>query len=357
MNTVESNKRIKLNLERSLERLPFDITQKAEEIYLPDGDPSEKLKHKIKVISDAAGDYYDQYTDNAASTEAPTRGVSAAVTNSGQDRLVIQSETGEPVVTTPAPAPAAAAAAAVVNARVASPQGLYSKLWHAQSEIGIALDVLNIVISSYQSPHGAGGTGLGSTFPTNPPITALPPGSLKCEYVPKPVLVSAQIQNEKLALGAKRQQLHIAADILTQGAQKLRGVMVDEDEFWAGALTLRKNNWCLVSGRSGLSGHLQQGPHLHLLHGSRLGTGSQLFVHYGFRDAGSLFGERAYAELVRNTSPREEWSGRVKSIELHVPNQSGKILIMSLLHQGVANNQGITGVEVLQHSTGRVFVL
>ncbi|KAF9908591.1 hypothetical protein EC991_009736 [Linnemannia zychae] len=284
MNSLESNKRIKLNLERSLERLPFDITQKAEEIYLPDGDPSEKLKRKIKIISDAAGDFYDQYTDNAASKEALASGASGAVTNSSNSRVVVQSGSSGSVVTT-SPAPAAAA---VANARVSSPQGLYSKLWHAQSEIGIALDVLNIVISSYQSLHGAGGTGPGSTFPTNPPITALPPGSLKCEYVPKPVLVSAQIQNEKLALGAKRQQLRNAADILMQGANKLRGVMVDEDEFWAGALTLRKNNWCLVSGRGGLSGHLQQGPHLHLQHGSRLGAGSQLFVHYGFRDGKGL---------------------------------------------------------------------
>jgi hypothetical protein len=64
--------------------------------------------------------------------------------------------------------------------------------------------------------------------------------------------------------------------------------MADEDEFWAGALTLRKNNWCLVSGRGGLSAHLQQGSHLQLLHGNRLGTGSQLFVHYGFRDGKGL---------------------------------------------------------------------
>ncbi|KAK3832831.1 MAG: subunit 17 of mediator complex-domain-containing protein [Linnemannia gamsii] len=335
MAAEESNKRIKLNLERSLERLPFDITQKAEEIYLPDGDPSEKLKRKIKVISDAAGDYYDQYTDNATSTEALGGGSATGVTTSGKDRFIIQGESGGSAVATSTAA--AAAAVVVANARVTSPQGIYTKLWHAQSEIGIALDVLNIVISSFQSPHGSGGSGPGSTFPTNPPLTALPPGSLKCEYVPKPVLVSAQIQNEKLALGAKRQQLRSAADILMQGAKKLKRVMVDEDEFWAGALTLRKNNWCLVSGRSGVPGHLQQGVHPHLLHGNRLGTGSQLFVHYGFRDVGSLYGERAYAEMVRNTSPRDERPGRVKSIELHIPNQSGKALVMSLMQQGTAN--------------------
>ncbi|KAG0211946.1 RNA polymerase II mediator complex subunit [Mortierella sp. NVP41] len=329
MAAADSNKRIKLNLERSLERLPFDITQKAEEIYLPDGDPSEKLKRKIKTITDAAGDYYDQYTDNAASTEDPAEG-SPAVATTSKDVAVIQEGPAVGAV-------AANAAAGAANARVTSPQGIYAKLWHAQSEIGIALDVLNIIISSFQSPLGAGGTGPGSTLPTNAPPTALPPGSLKCENVPKPILVSAQIQNEKLALGSKRQQLRNAADVLMQGAQKLRRVMADEDQFWAGALRLRKNNWCLVSGRSG---HALQGAHPHLQHGNRLGTGSQLFVHYGFRDVGSLYGERAYAELVRNPSPRDDVSGRAKSIELHIPNKSGKVLIMSLMQQGAIQTQG-----------------
>ncbi|KAF9539129.1 RNA polymerase II mediator complex subunit [Mortierella hygrophila] len=316
MAAEDSNKRIKLNLEPSLDRLPFDITQKAEEIYLPDGDPSEKLKRKIKVISDAAGDHYDRYTDNVASADEPAEG-SALVTTGGTDGFNVQDQ---PV----------GGVTATTNARANTPQQIYAKLWHAQSEIGIALDVLNIIISSFQMPSGAGGPG--SNFPSNAPPTALPPGSLKCEHVPKPILVSAQIQNEKLALGAKRQQLRNAADILMQGAQKLRGVMVDEDQFWAGALRLRKNNWCLVSGRSG-----QQGLQMH--HG-RQGTGSQLFVHYGFRDVGSLYGERAYAELVRNPSSRDDSSGTARSIELNIPNKTGKVLIMSLMQHGAVCIQG-----------------
>ncbi|OAQ28717.1 hypothetical protein K457DRAFT_19894 [Linnemannia elongata AG-77] len=324
MAAEDSNKRIKLNLEPSLDRLPFDITQKAEEIYLPDGDPSEKLKRKIKVISDAAGDHYDRYTDNVASADEPTEG-SALVTAAGTDGFNVQDQ---PV----------GGVAAATNARVTTPQQIYAKLWHAQSEIGIALDVLNIIISSFQLPSGAGGPG--SNFPPNAPPTALPPGSLKCEQVPKPILVSAQIQNEKLALGAKRQQLRNAADILMQGAQKLRRVMVDEDQFWAGALRLRKNNWCLVSGRSGQQGHNQQGLQMHHQHGGRQGTGSQLFVHYGFRDVGSLYGERAYAELVRNPLSRDDSSGTARSIELNIPNKSGKVLIMSLMQQGAVCIQG-----------------
>ncbi|KAF9920528.1 RNA polymerase II mediator complex subunit [Linnemannia zychae] len=326
MSAQDSNKRIKLNLERSLERLPFDITQKAEEIYLPDGNSSEKLKRKIKVIADAAGDYYDQYTENAASSEEPTDG-STTATTTGKDITFAQEESGGGM------AISSAAMTAAANMKVTSPQGIYSKLWHAQSEIGIALDVLNIIISSFQQPPGSSGTGAASTFPNNTPPTALPPGSLKCEYVPKPILVSAQIQNEKLALGAKRQQLRNAADILLQGAQKLKRVVADEDQFWASALRLRRNNWCLVSSRGGKPGYPQQG-HVHLPHGNRLGAGSQLFVHYGFKDVGSLYGERAYAELVRNPLPHGELAGEAKTMELFFPNKTGKVLIMSLIQQG-----------------------
>lgn len=145
---------------------------------------------------------------------------------------------------------------------------------HAQSEIGMALDALNIIISSYQSISGSTSAGASVASLSNPnaPPTALPPGSLKCEYVPRAVLpVAAQIANEKLALGGKKHHLRSAADILMQGAKKLKRVMADEDQFWAGALRLRKNNWCIVSAKVGAGPGQQQ----HQQH---------LFVHYGFRD-------------------------------------------------------------------------
>lgn len=121
---------------------------------------------------------------------------------------------------------------------------------------------------------GVSGGGPMSTLPN-----ALPPGSLKCEYVPKaPLPLSAQISNEKMALGGKKHQLRSAADILMQGAQKLKKVMADESQFWEDALRLRKNNWCIVAAKGGAG----QPPHHH--HGNRLASGSQLFVHYGFKD-------------------------------------------------------------------------
>jgi hypothetical protein len=82
-----------------------------------------------------------------------------------------------------------------------------------------------------------------------------------------------------MALGGKKHQLRTAADILMQGAQKLKKVMADESQFWADALRLRKNNWCIVAAKGGAG----QPPHHHH-HSGRLAGGSQLYVHYGFRD-------------------------------------------------------------------------
>ncbi|KAG0251952.1 RNA polymerase II mediator complex subunit [Mortierella polycephala] len=349
MESQQPEKRIKLFLERSIERLPFDITQKAEEIYLPDGDPAEKLKRKIKTIADAAGDNYDQFTDNVVSSQEAGQqqqeGDTVALAKDKDSSTVAEEKDAEAMVAPSAPP----AASAVANTRVTSPQGIYAKLWHAQSEIGMALDVLNIIIASYQVPAGAtGSAGIVTSLPNpNTPLTALPPGSLKCEYVPRtPLPVSTQIANEKLALGGKKHHLRNASDILMQGAQKLKKVMADEDQFWAGALRLRKNNWCIVSGKPG-SGHHHhhhhQGSHHqhHHHHGNRLASGSHLFVHYGFRDVGSLYGERAYAELVRNQTAASDTgvTGKAKSIELHIPNKTGKVLIMSLVQQGAPHIQ------------------
>ncbi|KAF9569134.1 RNA polymerase II mediator complex subunit [Mortierella alpina] len=345
MDSQHSDKRIKLFLERSIDRLPFDITQKAEEIYLPDGDPAEKLKRKIKAITDAAGDNYDQFTENVVSPEDQQAQELEALQEPAVATEQTQAATSDNNTNTESaliPATNAAATAAA-NARVTSPQGIYIKLWHAQSEIGMALDALNIIISSYQSTSGSASAGGSVATLSNPnaPPTALPPGSLKCEYVPRAVLpLSAQIANEKLALGGKKHHLRSAADILMQGAKKLKKVMADEDQFWAGALRLRKNNWCIVSAKVGAGpGQQQQQQHL--------------FVHYGFRDVGSLYPERAYAELVRNQTVSSDVmdTGRTKSIQLHIPNKSNKVVIMSLVQQGEPHYQGCRGSKLKNKHT------
>lgn len=84
--------------------------------FLRDGDPSEKLKRKIKVISDAAGDHYDRYTDNVASADEPAEG-SALVASAGTDGFNVQDQ---PV----------GGVAVATNARVTTPQQIYAKLWY-----------------------------------------------------------------------------------------------------------------------------------------------------------------------------------------------------------------------------------
>ncbi|CAO3572948.1 unnamed protein product [Mortierella alpina] len=303
-----------------------------------DGDPAEKLKRKIKAITDAAGDGYDQFTENVVSSGEPQ---AQEQLQPPQESLVATEQAHAAPNDSHANAESAlipatnAAATAAANARVTSPQGIYIKLWHAQSEIGMALDALNIIISSYQSLSGSASAGPSVAALSNPnaPPTALPPGSLKCEYVPRAVLpLAAQIANEKLALGGKKHHLRSAADILMQGAKKLKKVMADEDQFWAGALRLRKNNWCIVSAKAGAGPGQQQ----HQQH---------LFVHYGFRDVGSLYPERAYAELVRNQTISSDGvnTARAKSIQLHMPNKSNKVVIISLVQQGDPHYQGFRG--------------
>ncbi|KAF9431470.1 FtsJ methyltransferase domain-containing protein 2 [Entomortierella beljakovae] len=302
----------------------------------PDGDPCEKLKRKIKTITEIAGDNYDQFTDNVAKQEEEKK-------QQQEDGLSTKGETTQDQESKPAggkdtePSTSAASAstsatvtvtstnaAAGATPRITTPQGIYDKLWRAQNEIGLALDALNIIISSYQTnsgtTNGIGGVGGGVTAMPNTP--ALPPGSLKCEYVPKPIPTSsALISNEKMALGGKKHQLRNASDILMQGAHKLEKVMSDESQFWEGALRLHKNNWCIVASKPG---H----------HGNRLASGSQLFVQYGFQDVGSMHGNRSYAELIRNPTTSDSEKGKEKSMKLNIPNKTGKVIVMSLVQQG-----------------------
>ncbi|KAF9427336.1 hypothetical protein BGZ94_005083 [Podila epigama] len=321
MNHQPEQKRIKLFLERSIERLPFDISDKAEELFISEGDPSEKLKRKVKTIVDLAGESYDDFTENLPGcqdkAERDEPAADGAVVKSDNTATAAASTLDQATPSIPVSTVANSNAAQ----RVTTPQGVYAKLWHAQGEIRIALDVLNIIISSYHAP------GINNTT-----VPVLPPGSLKCEYVAKATMpLSTQISNEMLAIGSKKHHLRKASQILMQGAQKLQEVMDNEDQFWEGAHRLRKNNWCIVSTNTGGATVAQHRTH-------RIGPSSQLFVHYGFRDVGSLYGDRsyAYAEIVRNPTTLDfAEGGASKSIELHIPNQTGKAVIVSLVLRGI----------------------
>ncbi|KAG0040643.1 hypothetical protein BGZ82_000064 [Podila clonocystis] len=294
MSDQPEQKRIKLFLERSIERLPFDINDKGEELYIPDGDPSEKLKRKVKTIVDLAGDHYDDFTENLPKPQEPGQDENASDTTGAKNEDVTAENVDQPSSTP--------VILASINAqRMTTPQGVYGKLWHAQGEIRIALDVLTTIIASYQTANIKDS----QQYP-------LPPGTLKCEYVTKATVpLSNQISSEKLALGSKKNHLRKASQILMQGAENLKKVMENEDQFWEGALRLRKNNWSIGSKTGGAAPRV-----------NRLGSGSQLSVYYGFGDV--------------PLNPDAENS----NIELFIPNQTGKVVVVSLVMRGTEYCRG-----------------
>ncbi|KAG0029665.1 hypothetical protein BGZ81_003546 [Podila clonocystis] len=313
MSDQPEQKRIKLFLERSIERLPFDINDKGEELYIPDGDPSEKLKRKVKTIVDLAGDHYDDFTENLPKPQEPGQDENASDTTGAKNEDATTENVDQPSSTP--------VILASINAqRMTTPQGVYGKLWHAQGEIRIALDVLTTIIASYQTANIKDS----QQYP-------LPPGTLKCEYVTKATVpLSNQISSEKLALGSKKNHLRKASQILMQGAENLRKVMENEDQFWEGALRLRKNNWSIGSKTGGAA-----------LRVNRLGSGSQLSVYYGFGDVGSLHGDRnfAVADLVRSQVPLNP-DAENSNIELFILNQTGKVVVVSLVMRGTEYCRG-----------------
>jgi hypothetical protein len=82
-----------------------------------DGDPAEKLKRKIKVISDVAGEKYDEFTENLPSPKDQL------------DEKIDSQEIPKDDGVTKEQAAVVAPASSMATTRVTSPQGIYAKLW------------------------------------------------------------------------------------------------------------------------------------------------------------------------------------------------------------------------------------
>ncbi|KAJ1973994.1 hypothetical protein H4R34_004887 [Dimargaris verticillata] len=223
-------------------------------------------------------------------------------------------------------------------------QYLHEQLWHAQSEIGVAIDVVNLLLASVKPADSGNGpvtaandplslitagsnagtttitntgatnataaTSLASTAsvaaaggPNNPatgPPLPLPANSISYTYTnqPKPDLVT-QIHQVKLALGAKRKHLHTASQILSLHARKLETVIASEQQFWIQALALRQKHWLLQARHQrtagGGSGNTSGA---HRPDGSL--DRSTFYVVYGYEAAGTVFRERGLADLLRS---------------------------------------------------------
>ncbi|KAG0345170.1 Centromere/kinetochore protein zw10 [Podila humilis] len=315
-------KRIKLFLERSIERVPVDINEKAEEFYQSDGDPSEKLKHKIKSIFEIANGKYDDFTEKVATTQEQEQEAELALEAKGAEKAPTPVPTH--VDSHPSSSAATTTAATTVHAAKAKINEIYKKLWLAHGDIRVSLDILNAILASYQPPNINAKDNL-----------LVPPGMLKCENVIKATVpLSTQISNEKLSFGSKKNHLRKASQILMKGAGDLKKVMEHEDQFWEGAVRLRKSNWSIGVKPTGPG---QQ----HRV--NRLGTGSQLSVYYGFGDGKSY----ASADLMRNQAPSDSESAESKNIELHFFNQTNKVIHISLVRRGTEYCQSIDLVAPL----------
>ncbi|KAJ1982209.1 hypothetical protein H4R35_000380 [Dimargaris xerosporica] len=232
-------------------------------------------------------------------------------------------------------------------------QHLHEQLWHAQSEIGVAIDVVNLLLASVKPADSSGGsatvandplslitagnsTGLTATTnsgatnaatatsanstaaaggatssatgaagmngrPRDPPLP-LPANSISYTYTsqPRPDL-GTQVHQVKLALGAKRKHLHAASQILASHAHKLEAVIASEQQFWIQALALRQKHWLLqarhqrATGGGGGSGNTLG---VHKPDGSL--NRSTFHVVYGYEATGTVFRERGVADLLRD---------------------------------------------------------
>ncbi|KAI9315286.1 subunit 17 of mediator complex-domain-containing protein [Dichotomocladium elegans] len=246
-------KRIKLSLEPSIESVPTDITDLGEEIFKNDAPLPTRLMEKVDRIWFERGEWRN------ITEESLERSI--AVTDDESSSESIEKDTTQPVVSQAPGFDLAKVRDSVTN-----------KLFHAKSEIDVALDVINILLAQTRSKDV---------------VLPLQPGTLHATYVtrPKPTL-KAQAESVQLTLGLKRKQQKNASEFLKSSAAKLRALVQGERSFWEEALDLRRNNW--------------------LMQANSTANGTSFLVRYGYSDAGSDFSEASSAEFSRADDDSDE---------------------------------------------------
>ncbi|OAD02892.1 hypothetical protein MUCCIDRAFT_162495 [Mucor lusitanicus CBS 277.49] len=154
-------------------------------------------------------------------------------------------------------------------------ESVINKLFHAKSEIDVALDVINILAAGNRGSSSAAVKDL-----------VLPAGSLTATYVTKPKQTTkAQLESVQLNLGLKRKKQKQASEFLKKSAAALKRLVEKEQVFWDEALDLRRNNW-----------HMQ----------ANSNAGASFFVQYGYTEVGSDFNEQSVGELKRSEDDSEQ---------------------------------------------------
>ncbi|KAI9030150.1 subunit 17 of mediator complex-domain-containing protein [Phycomyces nitens] len=285
-NHAPSAKRIKLSLEPGIEQPAVDITNSGHEIYKTEQSLPEKLMQNVDRIWMERGDWRDlSESDLKKSIESK---------DTEEDQIKThENESDPPTQPTAAPTPGFD----IVKLR----ESVLNKLFHAKSEIDVALDVINILAT--QSRPGAAVKDL-----------VLPPGSLTATYVSKPkTTLKAQLEAVQLTLGLKRKQQKTASAYLKASASNLRKLVENENSFWEEALDLRRNHWLMQANSS----HSTLG---------NAGAGPTYLVQYGFTDVGSDFNESSLGDLDRaSTTDNEEGSAKMA---LSLPHSEPKKVVV-----------------------------
>ncbi|KAJ1929694.1 hypothetical protein IWQ60_000968, partial [Tieghemiomyces parasiticus] len=273
--------------------VPYDVTEKGYLIYQPA--PTEKSRLSEQIMKLWAQHPNLQGLDDATGEEMEVK---------GEDSTKIEPESGAEASTTETPAPEGALPGCPIALRSVGDmrQYLHEQLFHAHSEIGVALDVVNVLLAGLKPATSIvapandplavlnankGGSNAAGGVPS-PPIP-LPANSISYTYTNQtktepPVL----IYKTKLGLGAKCKQLKTASEILLARAEALESVIHEEHSFWEQALALRHKNWIIQTRRTE-SGQPHAG-----------GSGrSSFYVLYGYRTVGSTYGDQGVADLLR----------------------------------------------------------
>ncbi|KAK9718407.1 hypothetical protein K7432_005530 [Basidiobolus ranarum] len=291
--SVESAaKRLKLSVERLEDPVPLDITERGEHIPQPENSLQERLTQKIHRVWEERRDFAqldEEVLLNDKKEENPSEKEENVDSNEQKtDKNVAPGQ----------------------NFWEMRNQ-LHSRLWHAQSEIAVALDVVHVLLSASRPA---------ASLTPNP--LPLQPNTLSYTYINKPrPTIKTQLENAKLHMGAKQKQLKNASSILLRGATTLENVLKEEHKFWDEALSLRQRNWIIQTKGN-----------------SKMGTaGKTFFVKYGFDDVGSHFQEPGVAEIIRDFSSSENANTRTK---IALPHKIKRDLKVRLVNKVASDGEG-----------------
>lgn len=268
-------KRIKLSLEPAIDNNVIDITNAGQEIMKTDTSLPEKLMQSVDRIWFERGEWKD-ISEKSLIASIEKRKQQPEL----EEEQEIETENALPSMTLPPGFDITKLRESVIN-----------KLFHAKSEIDVALDVINIL--------AAGNRGSSAAVKD----LVLPAGSLIATYVTKPKQTTkSQLESLQLNLGLKRKKQKQASDFLKKSASVLKNLVEKEQVFWDEALDLRRNNWQMQANSN---------------------AGASFFIQYGYSEVGSDFNEQSIGELKRSSDVDENGDD---------DDTSNNLLQMSLPH-------------------------